>query len=389
MATRAIPVPEYGPNTDYNAFTRYIELVNSGVPPFQALREAFPQGMMSPQERAKQLGKQQQSGALGQIAGMGVGLLGAKALQDALAGEKVLGGLREGLFGAEGTTGQGIGSRLADAFGFGGGGTPTTEVAQQVLDPRDAAGFIGGGNLAPSGISGVGPVADPTKYGEMLGGNATDITNFAGSATPYLGAAGTALGAYSALQGIRKKDPLSAGLGGLGAVTGLNMMGYALGPVGVAATIGVPLVAALAGKMGDKDRWKTEGKRLNKLRDAGINIPQMESDTLSRGRSKKELIAIEEQKAAQGLPSNVEFARTRDEKFLKPEDIWGYSTFFEKYGNDWLGKFTEQQRRDIAQQALNAGAVREHYGTIDIDWNKVDATPPAVQPQQQQKQKRK
>ena len=131
MATRAIPVPEYGPNTDYNSFTRYIELVNSGVPPFQALREAFPQGMMSPQERAKQLAKQEQSGALGQIAGMGVGLLGAKALQDALAGEKVLGGLREGLFGAEGTTGQGIGSRLADAFGFGGGATPAVPAAPE------------------------------------------------------------------------------------------------------------------------------------------------------------------------------------------------------------------------------------------------------------------
>lgn len=375
---KAIPVPEYGPNTDYNAFTRYIELVNSGVPPFQALREAFPQGMMSPQERAKQLAKQEQSGALGQIAGMGVGLLGAKALQDALAGEKVLGGLREGLFGAEGTTGQGIGSRLADAFGFG-GGAPAVAAT-----PEATFGGLSAGTPVASSMGGGQILAD----GSVVG-NATDITNFAGSATPYLGAAGTALGAYSALQGIKKKDPLSAGLGGLGAVTGLNMMGYTLGPLGIAATVGVPLVAALANKMGDKDRWKTEGKRLNKLRDAGINIPQMESDTLSRGRSKKELIAIEEQKAAQGLPSNVEFARTRDEKFLKPEDIWGYSTFFKKYGNDWLGKFTEQQRRDIAQQALNAGAVKEQRGTIDIDWNKVDATPPAVQPQQQQQQKQK
>ena len=379
MATRAIPVPDYGPNTDYNAFTRYIELVNSGVPPFQALREAFPQGMMSPQERAKQLAKQEQSGALGQIAGMGVGLLGAKALQDALAGKKVLGGLREGLFGAEGTTGQGIGSRLADAFGFGGGATPAVPAA-----PEATFGGLSAGTPVASSMGGGQILAD----GSVVG-NATDITNFAGSATPYLGAAGTALGAYSALQGIKKKDPLSAGLGGLGAVTGLNMMGYTLGAPGIALTIGVPLVAALAGKMGDKDRWKTEGKRLGKLREAGINIPQMESDTLSRGRSKKELIAIEEQKAAQGLPSNVEFARTRDEKFLKPEDIWGYSTFFEKYGNDWLGKFTEQQRRDIAQQALNAGAVKEQRGTIDIDWNKVDATPPAVQPQQQQQQKQK
>jgi len=370
MATRAIPVPGYGTNTDYNAYSRYIELVNSGVPPFQALREAFPQGMMTPEERAKQLGKQQQSGALGQIAGMGVGLLGAKAVQDAMAGERILGGVRD--------TVSGIGGKLTGALG-GGGGEAVAAAA-----PEATFGGLSAGTPVASSMGGGQILAD----GSVVG-NATDITNFAGSATPYLGAAGTALGAYSALQGIKKKDPLSAGLGGLGAVTGLNMMGYTLGPVGIAAAIGVPLVAALANKMGDKDRWKTEGKRLNKLRDAGINIPQMESDTLSRGRSKKELIAIEEQKAAQGLPSNVEFAQTRDEKFLKPEDIWGYSTFFEKYGNDWLGKFTEQQRRDIAQQALNAGAVKEQRGTIDIDWNKVDATPPAVQPQQQQKQKRK
>lgn len=370
MATRApsIPVPDYGPNTNYNAFVRYIELVNSGVPPFQALREAFPQGMMTPEERAKQLGKQQQSGAMGQIAGLGVGVLGAKAIQDALAGERILGGLRD--------TVSGIGGKLTGALS---GGEAVAAAA-----PEATFGGLSAGTPVASSMGGGQILAD----GSVVG-NATDITNFAGSATPYLGAAGTALGAYSAFKGVKEKDPVSAGLGGLGAVTGLNMMGYALGPWGVAATIGVPLVAALAGKMGDKDRWKTEGKRLNKLRNAGINIPQMESDTLSRGRSKKELIAIEEQKAAQGLPSNVEFARTRDEKFLKPEDIWGYSTFFEKYGNDWLGKFTEQQRRDIAQQALNAGAVREHRGTINIDWGKVDTTPPAVQPKQEEKKKRR
>lgn len=207
---------------------------------------------------------------------------------------------------------------------------------------------------------------------------ATDITNFAGSATPYLGAAGTALGAYNAYKGIEGKNPMRAGLGGAGAALGLNAMGYALGPYGWAAMVAAPAVGALVNKMGDKDRWKTEGKRLAKLREQGINIPQMEADSLTGGRSKQQLIDAELAKQAKGQYSNVDFARTRDEKFLKPEDIWGYATFAEKYGNDWFGKFNEQQRRDIAQKALNAGAVREHHGTIDVDWGKVDAAPQQV-----------
>lgn len=346
---------------NYNAYVRYIEMVNSGVPPFEALRQAFPEGMMSPEERARRTAKQDQSSALGQIAGLGVGVLGARALQDALAGERVLGGIRDTLFGASTaapTVATGAASASAAAAPTVGGLAASTPVASS----------IGGGQI----------LADGTVVGD-----ATNISNFAGAATPYLGAGATALGAYSALQGIKKKDPLSAGLGGLGVAGGLGMMGYAIPGWGQAAMVGVPLVAALAGKMGDKDRWKTEGKRLNKLREQGINIPQMEADTLNRGRSKKELIAIEEQKAAQGQHSNVAFAKSRNVADLKPEDIWGYSTFFEKYGNDWLTKFNEQQRRDIAQQALNSGAVREHHGTIDIDWSKVQ------QPQQPQPQQKK
>jgi hypothetical protein len=357
---------------NYNAYAKYIELRNSGMNPFEALRQAFPEGMMSPEERAKRAAGQDQSSALGQMAGLGVGVIGAKALQDALAGERVLGGLRDSIFGAStaapvAATGAGAASTgAAGAAGL--GATAAAPTAGGLAASTPVAPSIGGGQI----------LADGTIVGD-----ATNISNFAGAATPYLGAGATALGAYSALQGIKKKDPLSAGLGGLGVAGGLGMMGYAIPGWGQAAMVGVPLVAALAGKMGDKDRWKTEQKRLNKLREQGINIPQMGADALTGGRSKKELIAIEEQKAAQGLPSNVEFARTRDEKYLKPEDIWGYSAFFDKYGNDWLSKFSEQQRRDIAQQALNAGAVSEQRGTIDIDWSKVP------QPQQQQSQRKK
>lgn len=356
MATRAIPVPGYGTNTDYNSFSRYIELVNSGVPPFQALREAFPQGMMTPEERAKQLGKQQQSGALGQIGGMGVGLLGAKALQDALAGQKVLGGLREGLFGAEGTTGQGIGSRLADAFNFGGGGATA--------------------GTTSSGVSGIGPVASGTEYAGMLGQQPGMFASAAPYAVPIMAAiaagvtynrASKKYKTASASEGAKAalKDPLTY-------LIPSNLLGAAFG---------------------DKDRYLTEHRRLLDLQQSGVNVPEslLAGTRLERGRSKAELVAAEEAKKARGEYSNVEFAQSRDEKLLKPEDIWGYSAFMKKYGNDWFNKFNEQQRRDIAQRALDAGAVREHHGTIDIDWAKVPevATPPAAQPQQQQKQKRK
>lgn len=125
--------------------------------------------------------------------------------------------------------------------------------------------------------------------------------------------------------------------------------------------------------MGDKNMFLTEGNRLQDLAKKGVNIPQQLGATLpqGKGRSTDELAAIEEKKKAAGMYSNTEFAKTRDISLLKPEDIWGYSAFFEKYGNDWLNKFTPEQRWTIAQNALKSGAVNEHHGTIDIDWTKI------------------
>lgn len=75
---------------------------------------------------------------------------------------------------------------------------------------------------------------------------------------------------------------------------------------------------------------------------------------------------------------NNKFAASRNESDLTAKDIWGSDAFFEKYGNDWLGKFTPGQRENIAKQALDAGAVREHHGMIDVDWDKF--TPSIAEP---------
>lgn len=176
------------------------------------------------------------------------------------------------------------------------------------------------------------------------------------------------------------KGAKAGGIGGLtaglGAGMALNAAGIALGPIGWAAILAGGLIAGgLAGwRLGDRDRWKTEGKRLEKLLKNGVEIPQelLGAMNLTRGRSKEELIHP-------GFPAdfvgmtpdgwvNNKFTNSRDEKDLQPQDIWGNACFFEKFGNDWLGKFSEEQRFEIAKSALDTGAVREKFGTIDVRW---------------------
>lgn len=185
------------------------------------------------------------------------------------------------------------------------------------------------------------------------------------------GVAGAVYGAKTAYDGAKAGDPIKAGLGGLGAVAGLNTMGYALGPWGVAATIAAPALIGAVNKFTDKDQWKSEQKNLAKLRAKGINIPQQEADTLTAGRSTDQLAGIEQSKINAGKYGNVDFAKTRDIKYLKPEDTWGSSDWFSQLGNDYLEKYTEDQRRTLNQTALDKGAISEGNGKVSIDFSKL------------------
>jgi hypothetical protein len=139
-----------------------------------------------------------------------------------------------------------------------------------------------------------------------------------------------------------------------------------------------PLVNPTMGvsKLWTSDKWKTEGNRLKGLIDRGINIPEEMRAAMyqTRGRKKSELINPYLPQDFRGdTPQygwvNNKFANSRNEADLTARDIWGYSTFFDKFGNDWLGKMNEKQREAIANKALERGAVREHHGTIDINWS--------------------
>lgn len=131
-----------------------------------------------------------------------------------------------------------------------------------------------------------------------------------------------------------------------------------------------------ASRLWTSDKWKTEGNRLKGLIDRGINIPEEMRAAMyqTRGRKKSELInPYLPQDFVGETPqygwTNNKFANSRDEKDLTAKDIWGYSAFFDKFGNDWMGALSPAQREAIANKALQRGAVREHHGTIDINWS--------------------
>lgn len=216
-----------------------------------------------------------------------------------------------------------------------------------------------------SGASGATGAAGATTAG---------MGSLAGGA---LGAAGVALGTKMALDANKiggKKGMLQGGLGGLTAGIGGAGLASALipamsmtGPVGLGIMGAALLAGTLAGaRLGDKDKFKSEGKALSTLRSQGYGIPDLEADNLKIGRTDDELIA-----EAQATGGNVDFAKTRSEATLKPTDIVNYASIWEKAGKTG----TTEDRYGWAKRALESGAVNEHHGTIDVDWTKVKSDP--------------
>lgn len=163
--------------------------------------------------------------------------------------------------------------------------------------------------------------------------------------------------------------------GGKGARTGMAETGAGIGTL-VAPGIGTVAGAIIgnllgaAGKkfglFGGQDSVKTEWNRKKKLYDQGVIGLNELGPEPQQGQSHQQLI---DDAVATG--GNVDFARTRNEEYLKPVDIVGYATFAEHDPN-WYKKSLEE-RLNIAQKALDAKAVREHHGTVDVDWSKVSS----------------
>lgn len=291
---------------------RYYELVRQGVSPQEAFRQAFPNGIPTAQDRAKEQAKAGQKQAIGSVGGVLAGALGTRAVFDAVTGKPILG------FGSEAAKTALAAPELISA-------TPAAEAG--------ATALAGGGGVGGGGAGALGGT-------EAVGG-------FGSYAMPALGAllaAEVGTQGWEGVNKIRKGKDLSF----------REQVALAL------PTFGTSFLYNPVKGYFDKDMWKTEG---NRLRDVGA--PQALIDQMpTRGRSKEELIEIERQNNG-----NVAFAESRNEADLRPVDIVNYAAFAE---NDptWF-KRSMDDRLKYADQALKAGAVREHHGTIDVDFSKL------------------
>ena len=130
-----------------------------------------------------------------------------------------------------------------------------------------------------------------------------------------------------------------------------------------------------ASKLWDTDAWKKEGSRVKALLEAGVEVPEAFRGRMyqKRGLSKKELVNQNYANDFQGWTKdgyvNNKFENTRNEADMTYETLAPYAVWAEKR-NDWW-KLSDAQRRAITDAAQKSGAVREHHGTLDVDWNKV------------------
>lgn len=251
---------------------------------------------------------------------------------------------------------------------------------QSALDFGAAGGLIGltdlsgGAGAASGGMSlaapvGIGPVASGTEYGSMLAGEAGGVL---GAATPYLGVAGAGLGAYGLYNAMQEGDEKSGAMSGAGLGAGLAaaapLLGF--GPVGwgglaLAGGIGALGGYGLSSMFGDGDKYKTEYNRAQTLRDKGINW-NLNTQEPTKGRSKEELIAWENEKAARGEYANPIYAQTGNLADSKAEDWWGYAAWGENIP-EWL-QTTEANRKAITQKALDLGLIDPEKGSMNLNF---------------------
>jgi hypothetical protein len=276
--------------------------------------------------------------------------------------------------------GKEIGQRLPEWIGgmFDGGGAATEAATNAAVTAGVPTAAAAAPEAVASAINGGTILADGTVVAPAGQG----LFGLGSAATGALGAAGMAAGAYGVGQAYKNKDPLGGALSGAGMGLGASALGTSLAlswvpGIGWMAAGGalLGLGAGLLGKMGDKDEWKKEQKKFQKLGEAGIYVPEnLLAEMPTRGRSKEELIRQDKPidfigRDEQGQWVNNKFAETRNEADLRPEDIVNYAAFAEK-DPEWFKKPLDQRLAE-ADRVLKAGAVREAKGSITIDWGKL------------------
>ena len=259
---------------------------------------------------------------------------------------------------------------IGNIFGGGSAGAEAAGTAAgtaQAAEMGSAGSAINAGGLATNAANTSGASTSPGFLGSIWGsGGAPEVAG-----QGWLGGGG-ALGTAAGVA--------AGGLTGLEQIKGLEGMlhGDRLSNTEAAAlalpTFGASLLYNPVRSFFDKDKWKTEGNRLGELADQGVYIPQNLLDSRpTGGRStdemqRKDLADDYIGRDAAGNCVNNKFNQSRDIKDSRPEDWVNYAVWAE-HDPTWYSKPLDE-RLKIVDGYLQSGALKEHHGSLDVDFEK-------------------
>lgn len=179
--------------------------------------------------------------------------------------------------------------------------------------------------------------------------------------TPYLGAAGALAGGYglyNAIQGNDKKSgalsgaALGGGLAAAAPLVGLGPVGWA--GIGLASLLGAGGGAGLTSLFGHKSTKEYQREKWGNLADSA------HSPTQNYANNYLNYLNSDQAKIDAQYPNTFEGKKAAGT--LKAEDVWGGHGMFKTFGDDWLGKYTEDQRRAVSNALLANDLIRTSKG---------------------------
>jgi len=177
-----------------------------------------------------------------------------------------------------------------------------------------------------------------------------------------VGGLGVGLGGYEALQGVKNKNPIQSGLGGVGVGLGLNQLGYALGPWGWAASAGIPVALSLANKMFDHETTRELAKRHTGELLGSSEDPNYQS-YVSGMREQYNAPPPDPSKPYHG----GQYATWEEYKNagLDPNDLTGVYGNIKTFGQEWAN-LSEPQRVAVTKGIIDAGLYKSKKGEVEI-----------------------
>lgn len=338
----------------------YQQLISQGVPAKDAFAQAFPNGIPTALDRAKEAAKANQQAGVGQLGGTLVGALGTKAIYDAVTGKPILGGIFDSATAATDTASTAASAANTAAS------APEIISASKIPVGADVASNAGSfWTTAPENYS-TGQIV--SGLGALYGGyNAIDDMGHGGSGRTGLTQAGASIGN---IFGGPVGGAIGAGFG--------NIMGYGLQGDGIKNKIALALTAPpllVAKLLGFDPVHKTTKQHQQEHNQQLLNLGSNNSawqNYLKGARQGFGTTGPADPSKPFGDSKGNKYATWNDyvKGGLDAANLAGVYGNLKTFGTDWAN-LSEAQRQAVTQGVIDAGLYYSKKGEVEIsDANK-------------------